>query len=101
MYKWLNRIITMDEALTILAFCYEEQEMMHTVLRKATDFLLAYIDAFEAVDAHGIVMADPLAGLLSMALTKEFSCDYVRETVEKTQRRLHHLPNHPAAICRS
>lgn len=82
-FSLAGRITDVNDAL---AFCYEEPEMMHTVLRKATDFLLEYIEAFKRVGAHGIVMAEPLAGLLSPTLAQEFSCDYVREIVEKTQK---------------
>lgn len=82
-FSLAGRITDVNDAL---AFCYEEPDMMHTVLRKATDFLIAYIEAYKKIGAHGIVMAEPLAGLLSPGLAQEFSCDYVREIVEKTQR---------------
>lgn len=81
-FSLAGRITDVNDAL---AFCYEDPDMMHTVLRKATDFLVTYIEAFKRVGAHGIVMAEPLAGLLSPGLVQEFSCDYVREIVEKTQ----------------
>ena len=82
-FSLAGRITDVNDAL---AFCYEEPDMMHTVLRKATDFLIAYIEAYKTVGAHGIVLAEPLAGLLSPGLVQEFSCNYVREIVEKTQQ---------------
>ena len=82
-FSLAGRITDVNDAL---AFCYEEPEMMHTVLRKATDFLIEYVEAFKQAGAHGIVIAEPLAGLLSPSLVQEFSCGYVREIVEKTQR---------------
>ena len=82
-FSLAGRITDVNDAL---AFCYEEPEMMHTVLRKATDFLIAYIEAFRDLGAHGVVIAEPLAGLLSPGLAQAFSCDYVREIVDKTQR---------------
>lgn len=69
----------------IMVNCYDEPEMVHTVLRKATDFLIDYIRAYRAVGAHGVMMAEPLTGLLSPALAEEFSEPYVREIVEAVQ----------------
>ena len=59
--------------------CYEEPEMMHTVLAKATDFLIGYIRAFKEAGANGVVIAEPLAGLLPPDLAEEFSARYVKK----------------------
>ena len=59
--------------------CYTEPEMVHTVLEKATDFLITYINEFKKAGANGIVMAEPLAGMLSPDLAKEFSEPYVKK----------------------
>ena len=59
--------------------CYEEPEMMHTVLAKATDFLIGYIRAFKEAGADGVVIAEPLAGLLPPDLAEEFSARYVKK----------------------
>ena len=69
----------------IMIQCYEEPEMVHTVLRKATRFLLSYCHAYKECGANGIVIAEPLAGVLSPALEEEFSQPYVREIVETVQ----------------
>ena len=69
----------------ILPLCYEEPDMVHKILRKATDFIIAYINAYKAVGAHGVIMAEPLAGILSPQLCQEFSTAYVKEIVEATQ----------------
>ena len=63
----------------IMINCYDEPEAVHTVMQKATDFLTAYAQAFKAAGAHGIVIAEPLTGLLSPALAEEFSAPYVRQ----------------------
>lgn len=74
------RITDVNDALS---FCYYEGlEIMHTVLWKATDFLLMYIEVIKQVGTHGIVMAGPLAGLLSPGLVQKFAYDYVPEIVE-------------------
>ncbi len=68
-----------------MVLCYEEPDMVHTVLEKTTQFLIDYINAYKAVGANGIVMAEPLTGMLSPALAEEFSAPYVRRIVESVQ----------------
>ena len=81
-YSLAGRLLDMTE---IMILCYEEPEMVETVLEKVTEFLTEYAKAFKAVGANGIVMAEPAAGLLSPSLIDEFSTPYVqkiREAVE-------------------
>jgi len=70
----------MDVTRTML-FCYDEPDMVHMVLAKATEFLIKYINAYKEVGADGVLIAEPLAGLLSPSLAKEFSADYVKTIV--------------------
>lgn len=65
-----------------LIYCFEEPDMVHVVLEKCTEFIIKYIEAYKAVGANGVVIAEPLAGLLSPALAKEFSGDYSRRIVQ-------------------
>ena len=65
-----------------LIYCYEEPDMVHVVLEKCTQFIIKYINAYKAVGANGVVIAEPLAGLLSPALAQEFSGDYSKRIVE-------------------
>lgn len=65
-----------------LIYCYEEPDMVHVVLEKCTEFIIKYIEAYKAVGANGVVIAEPLAGLLSPALAQEFSGDYSRRVVQ-------------------
>ncbi|MBQ8287838.1 MAG: uroporphyrinogen decarboxylase family protein [Clostridia bacterium] len=69
----------------IMMDCYDDPDMVHTVLKKATAFLIEYAKAYKAVGANGIVMAEPVAGLLSPALEEEFSAPYVKEIVDAVQ----------------
>lgn len=81
-YSLAGRLLDMTE---IMILCYEEPELVETVLEKATAFLCEYAKAFKAAGANGIVMAEPAAGLLSPNLINEFSTPYVnkiREAVE-------------------
>ena len=77
-----GRLMDMTE---IMVHCYESPEMVHLVLEKATDFLIAYARAYRDRGAHGIVMAEPASGLLSPDLCAEFSSPYVRRIVDAVQ----------------
>ena len=81
-YSLAGRLLDMTE---IMILCYEEPELVETVLEKATEFLVAYAKAFKEAGANGICLAEPAAGLLSPSLIDEFSTPYVqkiREAVE-------------------
>ena len=69
----------------IMILCYEEPDMVHKVMEKATAFLIDYCKAYEAAGANGVVIAEPLTGLLSPALAQEFSHPYVRRLIEAVQ----------------
>ena len=69
----------------IMMDCYDEPDMVHTVLEKATAFLIEYAKAYKAAGANGIVMAEPVSGLLSPALEEEFSSPYVKQIVDAVQ----------------
>ncbi len=69
----------------IMMDCYEDPDMVHTVLEKTTDFLINYAKAYKEAGANGIVLAEPVSGLLSPALEEEFSSPYVKKIVEAVQ----------------
>lgn len=81
-FSLAGRLMDVTEAMI---YCYDEPDMVHTVLEKVTDFLIEYINAYKAVGANGVFMAEPLAGLLSPFLEEEFSTPYVKKIVEATQ----------------
>ena len=81
-FSLAGRLIGVSEALVL---CYEEPDMVHAVMEKSTQFLVKYINAYKAVGADGVLMAEPLTGLLSPALEEEFSTPYVKRIVEATQ----------------
>ena len=76
------RLIDVTE---VMVDCYDEPDMVHTVLDKVSTFLIDYINAYKAVGAHGVMMAEPLAGVLSPMLVEEFSSEYVRRIAEATK----------------
>ena len=69
----------------IMLDCYDDPDMVHVVLDKATQFLIEYARAFKAAGAHGVMMAEPVSGLLSPAMEEEFSSPYVRRIVDAVQ----------------
>lgn len=81
-YSLAGRLIDMTE---IMILCYEEPEMVETVLEKATEFLIAYAKAFKDAGANGVVMAEPAAGLLSPSLMEEYSNPYVKKVREAVE----------------
>lgn len=81
-FSLAGRLMDVNEAMVN---CYEEPEMVHVLLEKVSGFLIDYINEFKKVGAHGIVMAEPLAGILSPGLIHEFSTEYVKKIVDATQ----------------
>ncbi|MDL2238252.1 uroporphyrinogen decarboxylase family protein [Christensenellaceae bacterium OttesenSCG-928-K19] len=81
-YSLAGRLLDVTEAMI---YCYDEPEMVHTVLRKVTDFLIEYTMAYKKAGANGVVMAEPLTGLLSPDLAEEFSCTYVKEIIDAVE----------------
>ena len=81
-YSLAARLFDVSE---IMMNCYDDPDMVHTVLEKCTQFLISYAKAYREVGADGIVMAEPVAGLLSPALEEEFSAPYVKQIVDAVQ----------------
>ncbi len=81
-YSLAGRLLDMTE---IMILCYEEPEMVETVLEKATEFLIEYAKAFKEAGANGVCMAEPAAGLLSPNLIDEFSSPYVQKVREAVE----------------
>lgn len=69
----------------IMVDCYDEPDMVHTVLEKTTQFLTAYCKAYKELGADGVLLAEPVTGLLSPALSEEFSAPYVKRIVDAVQ----------------
>ncbi len=78
-YSLAGRLLDVSE---IMIACYEDPDMVHTVLDKVTQFITAYALAYRDSGADGVVMAEPLAGILSPGLIEEFSSKYVKRVVD-------------------
>lgn len=81
-YSLAGRLMDVTE---IMYICFDEPETVHMVLKKATEFLISYGQAMKDVGADGIMMAEPLAGLLNPSMAEEFSHGYVRQIVDALQ----------------
>lgn len=81
-FSLAGRLMGVSDALI---YCFEEPDMVHIILEKATEFLIKYCKEYKKAGANGVVMAEPLAGLLSPALADEFSAEYVRRIVKEIQ----------------
>lgn len=73
------------EVSEIMMDCYDDPDMVHLVLEKCTTFLVEYAKAFKNVGANGIMMAEPVSGLLSPMLEEEFSSPYIKQIVDAVQ----------------
>ena len=81
-YSLAGRLLDVSEAMIL---CYEEPDMVHTIMEKTTAFLIDYSNAYKALGANGVVMAEPLTGMLSPNLAEEFSAPYVKRIVDAVQ----------------
>jgi uroporphyrinogen decarboxylase len=76
------RLYDMTEIMVDLML---EPDIIHTLLEKATEFLVLYAKAFKNAGANGIIIAEPAAGLLSPQQCDEFSSKYVKKIVDGVQ----------------
>lgn len=69
----------------IMMDSYDDPDMVHVLLQKSTEFLTSYAKAYKEAGANGVVIAEPVAGLLSPDLAAEFSAPYVKKIVDAVQ----------------
>lgn len=81
-YSLAGRLMDVTE---IMYMCFDEPETVHTVLDKATRYLIQYGQAMKNAGADGIMMAEPLAGILSPDMAVEFSMPYVKRIIDALQ----------------
>lgn len=81
-YSLAGRLMDVTE---IMYLCFDEPETVHTVLDKAAQYLIRYGQAMKDAGADGIMMAEPLAGILSPDMADEFSMPYVKLIIDALQ----------------
>ena len=81
-YSLAGRLLDVTE---IMYLCYDDPDMVLALLDKVTQFLISYGKAYKEAGANGIMIAEPLAGLLSPDMEAEFSAPFVKRIVEALQ----------------
>ena len=81
-YSLAGRLMDVTE---IMYACFDDPDAVHLVLDKAVQYLIRYGQAMKDAGADGIMMAEPLAGILSPDLAEEFSVPYVRQIIDALQ----------------
>ena len=76
------RLMDMSE---LMSSTRRDPDLVHALLEKATEFLVAYAQAFKDAGINGVLIAEPAAGLISPAFCQTFSSDYVKRMVEAVQ----------------
>ncbi len=81
-YSLAGRLLDVTE---IMYLCYDDPEMVEALLSKVTEFLISYGNAYKEAGANGIMIAEPLAGMLSPSMEEEFSAPFVKKIVDALQ----------------
>jgi uroporphyrinogen decarboxylase len=81
-YSLAARLMDMQE---LMMLGYDDEDAVHTLVDKCAQFLINYAKAFKEAGADGIIMAEPVSGLLSPTLESEFSSPYVKKIIDAVQ----------------
>jgi len=81
-FSLVGRLMDVTEALVN---CIADEDFVYAALEKVTPFLINYALAYKEAGLDGIIMAEPLAGLLSPDQEREFSAPYVKQIIDAVQ----------------
>lgn len=81
-FSLAGRLFGVSEALMLTA---AEPDTLTRLLEKTTSFLKGYARAFKEAGAHGIIMAEPTAGLMSPRSVSEFSSPYINQIIRDVE----------------
>jgi len=81
-FSLVGRLLDVSKAMI---YCYEQPELIHLLLNKVTSFTIEYCRAYKEAGASGVIMAEPLAGLMSRKLADPFSSAYIKKIVAAVQ----------------
>ncbi len=81
-FSLAGRLFDMTELMMAI---YTEPETVTLLLEKCTLYIILYVRAMKAVGNHGVIMAEPAAGLLSDDDCRQFSSYYVKQVVDMLQ----------------
>jgi len=83
-FSLAGRLFGVSEALMLTA---AEPDLLNRLIEKTTSFLKGYARAFKEAGAHGIIMAEPTAGLMSPRSVSEFSSPYINQIIREVDDR--------------
>jgi len=81
-FSLVGRLMEVQEALMN---CIADEDFVSAALEKAAEFLIRYAKGYKDAGINGLVMAEPLAGILSPALEEVFSAPYVKQIIDSVQ----------------
>lgn len=81
-FSLAGRLIGVSEAMI---YCYEEPEILEIILHKCTEFITAYVKEFKRRGADGVILCEPLSGMVSPAHEEKFSAPYVKKIADAVQ----------------
>jgi uroporphyrinogen decarboxylase len=81
-YSLAGRLMDITEIMTGILMYPDE---IHHLLHKTSQFILRYLEMLKVTGVHGVVLAEPAAGLLAAEECEIFSSAYIRQLVEQVQ----------------
>ena len=81
-FSLAGRLFGLSELMIAL---YVEPENITVLLEKCTRFLIDYCRAIKETGVHGVIMAEPAAGLLSNEDCQRYSSVYVKRIIDAVQ----------------
>ena len=81
-FSLAGRLLDMTEIMTAI---YLYPDVIHQLLGKCSLFILNYVKAYKALGAHGVIMAEPAAGLLGEDDCDQFSSSYIKRIIDEVQ----------------
>lgn len=69
----------------IMIAMFMEPDTVHLLLDKCTEFMMEYCRAIKETGVNGVIMADPVAGLISNEDCDTYSSPYIQRIVKEVQ----------------
>ena len=72
----------------IMMDCYDEPELLEELVQKTTEFLCVYANLLKEAGADMLLLAEPLAGVVSPTMAEQFSHPFVKKMIESYEKNL-------------
>lgn len=69
----------------IMMDCYDEPELLEELVQKTTEFLCVYANLLKEAGADMLLLAEPLAGVVSPTMAEQFSHPFVKKMIKSVQ----------------